>query len=144
MTTGTLVTILVIALAVVVLLFLVRAGRSGRRRPALRALPVESRERYINEWDSIESKFVDSPEQAVREAETLVMSVLRDRGHSLAERDLPVEMKRAHKLGYESKDRTEGMRQAMLHYRTVMEKMVGPEDQVRRDRVREDGRREMA
>lgn len=143
MTTGTLVTILVIALAVVVLLFLVRAGRSGRR-PALRALPLESRERYINEWDSIEAKFVDTPEQAVREAETLVMSVLRDRGHPLAERDLPVEMKRAHKLGYESKDRTEGMRQAMLHYRAVMERMVGPEDKVRRERVKEDGRREMA
>ena len=141
MDTGTLVTILVVALVVVVLLFLVRAAGVGRRRPQLRSLAPESRERYINEWDAIETKFVDSPEQAVREAEALVMSVLRERGHPLTERDLPAEVQRAHKLGYSSRDKTEGMRQALLHYRAVVEKMVGPEDQVRRDAER---RREMA
>ena len=141
MDTGTLVTILVVALVVIVLLFLIRAAGVGRRRPQLRALPVESRERYINEWDAIESKFVDAPEQAVREAEAVVMAVLRERGHPLTERDLPQEVQRAHKLGYSSRDRTEGMRQALLHYRALMERMVGPEDQVRRDAER---RREMA
>jgi len=141
MDTGTLVTILVVALVVVVLLFLVRAAGVGRRRPQLRSLAPESRERYINEWDAIETKFVDSPEQAVREAEALVMSVLRERGHPLTERDLPADVQRAHKLGYSSRDKTEGMRQALLHYRAVVEKMVGPEDQVRRDAER---RREMA
>lgn len=133
MNTGTLVTILVIALVVVVLLFLVRAAGVGRRRPQLRALSPESRERYINEWDTIEAKFVDAPEQAVREAESLVLSVLRERGHPLTERDLPNEVQRAHKLGYSSRDRTEGMRQALLNYRSLMERMVGSEDQVRRN-----------
>jgi hypothetical protein len=132
--------ILVVALVVVVLLFLIRAAGVGRRRPQLRALPAESRDRYVSEWDEIETKFVDSPEQAVREAEALVMSVLRERGHPLTERDLPQEVQRAHKLGYTSRDRTEGMRQAILHYRAVMERMVGPEDQARR----EQRRREMA
>lgn len=141
MDTGTLVTILVVALVVVVLLFLVRAAGVGRRRPRLRPLPAESRERYINEWDAIEAKFVDSPEQAVREAESLALSVLRERGHPLTERDLPTEVQRAHKLGYGSRDRTEGMRQALLHYRALMERMVGPEDQVRREA---ESRREMA
>jgi hypothetical protein len=141
MDTGTLVTILVIALAVLVVLFLVRAAGVGLRRPKLRDLPPESRERYITEWDAIETKFIDAPEQAVREAESLVLSVLRERGHPLMERDLPQEVKRAHKLGYSSKDKTEGMRQAMLHYRGLMERMVGTEDQVRRDAEQ---RREMA
>ena len=140
MDTGTLVTILVVALVVVVLLFLIRAAGVGRRRPRLRALPAESRDRYVSEWDEIETKFVDSPEQAVREAEALVMSVLRERGHPLTERDLPQEVQRAHKLGYSSRDRTEGMRQALLHYRAVVERMVGPEDEARRDQRR----REMA
>ncbi|SRR5438552_7447158 len=140
MDTGTLVTILVVALVVVVLLFLVRAAGVGRRRPQLRALPPESRDRYIGEWDEIEMKFVDAPEQAVREAEALVMAVLRERGHPLTDRDLPAEVQRAHKLGYTSKDKTEGMRQAILHYRAVMERMVGTEDQARR----EQRRREMA
>ena len=140
MDTGTLVTILVIALAAVVLLFLIRAAGVGLRRPQLRPLPAESRDRYAEEWDEIEMKFVDAPEQAVREAEALVMSVLRERGHPLTEKDLPQEVQRAHRLGYTSRDKTEGMRQALLHYRAVMERMVGAEDKAQR----EQRRREMA
>ena len=142
MDSGTLVMILIVALVVVVLLFLIRAAGVGRRaRARLRPLPAESRDRYISEWDEIETKFVDAPEQAVREAESLVMSVLRERGHPLTERDLPSEVQRAHKLGYSTRgDRTEGMRQALLHYRGVMERMVGPEDQAKR----EERRRELA
>jgi hypothetical protein len=136
MDTGTLVTILVVALVVVVLLFLIRAAGIGRRRPRLRPLPAESRDRYITEWDEIETKFVDAPEQAVREAEALVMSVLREVGHPLTERDLPQDVQRAHRLGYSSRDKTEGMRQALLHYRAVMERMVGPEDKARREQRR--------
>jgi hypothetical protein len=45
-------------------------------------------------------------------------------------------MQEAHRLGYKSKDKTEGMRQAILHYRVVMERMVGPEDQARREQRR--------
>lgn len=126
MDAGTLVTLLVVALVIVVLILLLRAAGAGRRRPQLRPLPAESRDRYIHDWDEIETKFVDSPEQSVREAEALVMSVMRERGHPLTERDLPQEVQRAHRLGYASKDKTEGMRQALLAYRSVMERMVGP------------------
>ncbi|TME50488.1 MAG: hypothetical protein E6I53_13005 [Chloroflexi bacterium] len=110
MDTGTLVTILVVALVVVVLLFLVRAAGVGRRRPQLRALPPESRDRYISEWDEVEMKFVEAPEQAVREAEALVMAMLRERGHPLTDRDLPAEVQRAHKLGYTSSLRASASR----------------------------------
>jgi hypothetical protein len=130
---GTLVTVLVVALIVGVLFLLVRAGGIGRRQPRLRALPPESRDRYIQEWDEVEAKFVESPEQAVREAESLVTAMLRERGHPLTERELPAEVQRAHKLGYSSRDRTEAMRQAMLQYRAVMERMMGPEDRARRE-----------
>ena len=141
MDTGTLVMILIVALVVVVLLLLIRAAGLGRKRHNLRPLAAESRDRYINEWDEVEAKFVDAPEQAVREAEALVMSVLRERGHPLTERDLPDEVQRAHKLGFSKRgDRTEGMRQALLHYRSAMEHMVGADDQARRDQRR----REMA
>jgi hypothetical protein len=137
MDSGTLVMILIVALVVVVLLFLIRAAGAGRRRPQLRPLAAEARDRYVGEWDEIETKFVDAPEQAVREAEALVMSVLRERGHPLIERDLPSDVQRAHKLGFSSRgDRTEGLRQALLHYRAVMERMVGPEDQAKREQRR--------
>jgi hypothetical protein len=128
MDTGTLVTSLVVALVVVVLLFLIRAAGMALHRPSLRALPAESRDRYISEWDEIESKFVDTPEQAVREAEALVMSVLRERGHPLTERELPSDVQRAHRLSYSTRNKTESMRQALLHYRGVLERMAGPED----------------
>ena len=133
MDTGTLVAILVVALVIVVVLFLVRAAGIGRSRPKLRPLTPESRDRYIHDWDEIETKFVEAPEQAVREAEALVMSVMRERGHPLTERDLPQEVQRAHRLGYTSKDRTEGMRQALLQYRAVGERMVGPESAAQRE-----------
>jgi hypothetical protein len=136
MDTGTLVAILVVALVVVVLLFVIRSAGVFRRRPQLRPLPAESRDRYVEEWDEIEAKFVEAPEQAVREAEALVMSVLRERGHPLTERDLPQEVQRAHRLGYSSRDKTEGMRQALLHYRAVMERMVGAEDKAQREQRR--------
>jgi hypothetical protein len=135
---GTLVAIGVVALVVFVVLLLIRAAGAGRRRPRLRALPPESRDRYVGEWDDIEGKFVDSPEQAVREAEALVMSMLRERGHPLTERDLPQEMRRAHKLGYSSRDKTEGMRQALLHYRALMERMMGSADETRREQRRQE------
>jgi hypothetical protein len=137
---GTLVAILVAALVVVVLLFLIRAAGVARHRPQLRTLPAESRDRYITEWDEIEAKFVDGPEQAMREAEALVMAMLRERGHPLIERDLPQEVQRAHKLAYSSRDKTEGMRQALLSYRVVIERMLGPVDQAQRDQHK----REMA
>jgi len=140
MDTQTLVLIGVVALLVVVLLLIMRAAGSARRTPRLRPLTAESRERYISDWDDIEGKFVDTPEQSVREAEALVTAVLRDRGHPLTERDLPREMQRARRLSYSSRDKTEGMRQAMLLYRSVMERMMGSTEDLRRD----SGRREMA
>ena len=69
------------------------------------------------------------------------MSMLRERGHPLTERELPSDMQRARKLGYTSRgDKTEGMRQALLHYRAVMERLMGSTDDLRR----EQRRREMA
>jgi hypothetical protein len=141
MDTGTIVTIAVIVLAVGVLLLLFRALGSGRKRPNLRRLSPSARQRYITEWDNIETRFIDTPEEAVRQAETVVMSVLRERGHPLSDRDLPNDMKRAHKQAYGSRDRTEGMRLAMLQYRSVMERHIGTEEDIQRDQEHEDSRR---
>lgn len=141
MDTGTLVTIAIVVLAVVALLLILRAAGAGRRRPKLRDLSPSARMRYMTQWDQIETRFIDAPEEAVRQAETIVMSVLHERGHPLSDRDLPADMKRAHKHAYESRDKTEGMRQAMLHYRGVMERMIGSEQDVERERANEEERR---
>ncbi|MDQ2942575.1 MAG: hypothetical protein M3R21_02765 [Candidatus Dormibacteraeota bacterium] len=99
------------------------------------------RARDLKEWDRIEMRFVDAPEEAVLEADALVMSVLRERRHPLQTRLLPRELDRARDHATRDKDRTEGMRRAMLHHRALLEKMVGVP--VRPDRDRE-SRREMA
>ncbi len=127
MDTETLVTIAVLVLAVVAILLMLRAAGVGQKRPKLRPLSASARMRYMTEWDQVEARFIDTPEEAVRHAETVVMSMLHERGHPLSDRDLPAEVKRAHKHAHGSRDRTEGMRQAMLHYRAVVERMIGPE-----------------
>ena len=134
--------LVVIGLAVlVIVLVLLLGGQGGRRVSVSDLLPLsdESRTRYMAEWDRIEMRFVDAPEEAVREADSVVMSVMRERRHPLEDRSLPKEVRAARRDASMGRgDRTEGMRRAMLQYRSVMERMAGAGH---RDR---DGRREMA
>ena len=133
--------LVVIGLAVLVIILVLLLGRGGRRVRHGDLLPLsdESRSRYISEWDRIEARFVDTPEEAVREADSVVMSLMRERRHPLDERSLPKEMRKARRDATSGRgDRTEGMRRAMLQYRAVMEKMAGARSRER------DGRREVA
>ncbi|HET6310388.1 MAG TPA: hypothetical protein VFH00_05235 [Candidatus Nitrosotalea sp.] len=133
--------LVVIGLAVLVIVLVLLLGHGGRRvhQARLVALSDESRNRYIVEWDRIEARFVDAPEEAVREADSVVMSMMRERRHPLEERRLPKEVRAARRDSTRSRgDRTEGMRRAMLQYRAVIEKMAGARSKDR------DGRREMA
>lgn len=129
MSTTTIVVVGIIILAVIVIA-VVAAMRSGRMgRPALKPLAPESRERYVSRWDRIESKFVDSPQEAVKEADALALALLGEREHPLGDEKLPAEMRRARSegMGHSGKGGTEGMRQALLHYRAVIEEYARPE-----------------
>ena len=119
-------TLVIIGLAVLVIVLILLFARGGHRgRVDLQPLSNESRDQYLAEWHRIEMHFVDAPEEAVREADALVMSVLRERRHPLETRMLPGDVQEARKDASVGRgDRTEGMRRAMLHYRAVMEKMV--------------------
>jgi len=132
--------LVIIGLALLVIVFMVLFGMAGRNGRRVDMLPLadESRDRYLVDWDRIETRFVDAPEEAVREADALVISLLRERRHPLVTERLPKELREAREdASMEKGDRTEGMRRAMLHYRAVVEKMVGAP-------VRREGRREMA
>jgi hypothetical protein len=133
--------LVVIGLAVLVIVLVLMFARGGRlvRHADLVPLSDESRDRYLIEWDRIETRFVDAPEEAVREADSVVMSVLPERRHLLETRRLPHDVDKARRDASRGRgDRTEGKRRAMLRYRAVMEKMVG---MPARDRK---GRRELA
>ena len=135
MDTMTLVIVGVIAVLLIIAL-IAMAGRSrGEHRPSLVPLSTEAQDRYAGSWDRLESRFIEAPQDAVREADALVLAMLGEVQHPLAEDRLPHDMKRARREAAAGK--TEGMRMAMLHYRAVMEDIAGPA----RDR---DSRREMA
>jgi hypothetical protein len=130
----------IIGLAVVVILLVLVFGRRGRIGGRFDMVPLsnESRDRYLADWDRIEMMFVDAPKDAVSEADALVMAVLRERRHPLEVSRLPKDMQLARRdASMEKGDRTEAMRQAMLRYRAVMEKIVGapvhPERESRRE-----------
>ena len=130
----------VVFMAIMILVAL--AGRTRRySRPALQPLAPEAMDRYAASWDRIESHFMDAPEEAVREADALVLALLGEVKHPLADEKLPAGVLRARRAAAGKEVRgTEGLRRAMLYYRAVIEDMVG--SAVKREEVR--GWREIA
>jgi len=122
---------------VAVLIAFVRAWQAR-----LIPLTKKARDRYVLAWDRIEARFLYAPQEAVREADGLVMSVLRDRRHPTDYASLPRRAKDARRrLSMdEGRGRTELLRQALLDYRGVLDDMVG----YRRRKAAGGGRRQMA
>jgi hypothetical protein len=139
MDTATFVVVGLIALVVVIALFGLAGRSKGVTRPALRPLTPEARDRYAAKWDQIETRFLEGPEEAVREADALVLAMLGELGHPLGEKSLPGGVRKARREA--SRGGTEHLRLAILHYRSVVADM---------GRVREEperitkGRREIA
>jgi hypothetical protein len=108
----------------------------------LTPLTPKARDRYVLAWDRIEARFLHAPQEAVREADGLVMAVLRDRHQPTDYNHLPRRAKDARrKLSKdEGRGRTELLRQAMLDYRNVLDDMVGHRH---RESIRQ-GRRQLA
>ena len=126
---------------------------SGRRDAERRLASVESeheeldikplseaaRERYLEEWRSVEASFVNDPEDAAKAAERVVLRALEERGYptgrNAGERaahlavDHPdvVERYRHGRAMLEESgggDGTENLRKAMLDFRAVFEEIV--------------------
>jgi hypothetical protein len=105
----------------------------------IRDLDPMERERYSTQWQSIQSRFVDSPKGAVAEADDLVSSVMKVRGYPVSDfeqraADISVDHPRvvenyrsAHAIALRvGKDQatTEELRTAMIHYRSLFEELV--------------------
>jgi len=116
-----------------------REREDARDRLEIRPLPEAARERYLESWAAVQSRFVDDPPAAVNEADRLVAEVMRERGYpvddfeqqaALVSVDHPqvVENYRlAHDihLRYDRGDAgTEDLRRAMQHYRALFEELV--------------------
>jgi hypothetical protein len=140
--TGLVVDVVILLVIVAIVYSAVRAWRRRPARAHLTALPSETRARYVLAWERIEKRFMDAPEEAVQEADSLMTAILGERSHPLADDRLPHRLRRARAKLAEGmrRHRTEDLRQALLDYRVVFGEMVGPET---REEVTE-GRRETA
>ncbi|HZZ64166.1 MAG TPA: hypothetical protein VFE17_01585, partial [Candidatus Baltobacteraceae bacterium] len=60
------------------------AAREARvRKFHIEELPAGARDRYTEEWRTVQTRFVDEPRAAVTQADVLVANVMRDRGHPM-------------------------------------------------------------
>jgi hypothetical protein len=100
--------------------------------------PIE-RERFLKQWESVQSRFVDSPKGAVAEGDDLVTSLMKVRGYPVSDfdqraADISVDHPRvvenyrsAHEVALrvgKNEATTEDLRTAMIHYRSLFEELV--------------------
>lgn len=120
------------------------AGRYERRRGLdIRPLGAEQREMYAREWTDVQARFVDMPADAVRDADSLLSRVMRERGYPVGDfeqraADVSVDhpgvvdnYRRAHAISQRSaagEASTEDLRQAMVHYRSLFNQMLAEGD----------------
>jgi len=116
-----------------------KARAERRDQLDIRPLPAAARERYIESWQRVQALFVDDPEGAVRDADSLIQSVMNDRGYpvddfdqraadvSVDHPDVVENYREGHRLAEASaagRGETEELRQAMRHYRALFEELV--------------------
>ncbi|HSD00734.1 MAG TPA: hypothetical protein VLB81_00065, partial [Gaiellales bacterium] len=108
----------------------------------IRPLAPESRARYLERWKDVQAQFVDDPVPAVTDADRLIGEAMRERGYPVDDfdqraADLSVdypEVVENYRAGHSIAGSgnggadTEDLRQAMVHYRSLFDRLVERED----------------
>jgi hypothetical protein len=104
-------------------------------------LSVAQRERFLAEWNSIQSRFLDHPRGALTDADELVTSILQARGYPVTDFEKNIEnvsvdypamiddYRAAHDVSGRSvrgEASTEDLRNAMIQYRSLFDELVKP------------------
>jgi len=110
-----------------------------RKNLEIRPLDPVARDAYAQRWRSTQERFVDSPNEAVDDADTLVQQVMRERGYpvgnfdqqakdvSVDHADVVSEYHAAHDISLLNMRReasTEQLRAAMVHYRALFAELL--------------------
>src|SRR5262245_26663724 len=115
--------------------------RREKRREELDIQPLaaDDRARYRQEWQRAQAAFVDTPEDAVTDADSLVSEVMRQRGYPIEDfesraADVSVDhpevvenYRSAHRVADMTNNggaSTEALRKAMVHYRALFDELV--------------------
>ena len=108
----------------------------------IRPLSLSERERYLADWTAVQSKFVDEPGQAIVDADRLIMQVMQTRAYPVSDfeqraADISVNypalvsnFRAAREIAVKNEQQqanTEELRQAMIHYRSLFEELLGTE-----------------
>lgn len=108
----------------------------------IRSLNVSERRRYLAEWTTVQSKFVDEPGQAIVDADHLIMEVMQLRNYPVSDfeqraADLSVNYpalvtnyRAARAVAIKNEQLqadTEELRQAMIYYRSLFDELLGTE-----------------
>jgi hypothetical protein len=106
----------------------------------IRPIAPGDRARFVESWSRIQARFVDGPGSAVTDADQLLGDVMSTRGYPVSDfeqraADISVDhplvlenYRAAHKCAVrqaQGQASTEELRQAMIHYRTLFEELVG-------------------
>jgi hypothetical protein len=109
----------------------------------IRPLTAGDRGRFVESWSRVQARFVDGPGGAVTEADQLLRDVMSTRGYPVSDFeqraadisvDHPLVMENyrtAHAIAVrqtQGQANTEDLRQAMIHYRTLFDELVGEPD----------------
>jgi hypothetical protein len=115
----------------------------------IRPLSTAARDRYAEEWQHVQARFVDDPRGAVQESDSLIQAVMRERGYPMddfEQRAADISVDHPHVVeNYRAGHRlagsadTEDQRQAMVHYRALFDELL--EDSADRAMERDDARR---
>lgn len=110
----------------------------------LAPLTPGARARYAEEWSTAQARFVDDPRTSLATAEHILISAMRDRGYPESspeqlDADLGAAYPRlvgryrsAQEIVARQNASTEDLRQALVHYRSVLDEMLG-RDAIRRE-----------
>ncbi len=111
----------------------------------IRPLGPGDRARFVESWSKVQARFVDGPGGAVTEADQLLGDVMSTRGYPVGDfeqraADISVDhplvlqnYRAAHQSALrqsQGQANTEELRQAMIHYRTLFEELVGEPEAV--------------
>jgi sensor domain CHASE-containing protein len=112
----------------------------------IRPLAPGDRVRFVESWGKVQARFVDGPGSAVTDADQLLRDVMSNRGYPVSDfeqraADISVDhplvlenYRAAHQIALRQtrgQASTEDLRQAMIHYRTLFEELVGNPEAVR-------------
>lgn len=113
--------------------------RERREELEIRPLQQANRERYAEEWQQVQERFVDDPAGAVASADELVARVMEERGYpmddfdqraadvSVDHPDVVENYRQGHRLAEDhraGRGSTEDLRQAMVHYRALFGQLL--------------------